>query len=75
MRVKNMAGETTIGRVELRLEEGQCVGCAICADVCTHAAMRMGDDEIVPVWIARLCTGCRDCEKECPTAAIEISVH
>jgi NADH-quinone oxidoreductase subunit I len=57
---------------DLLVEESQCVGCAICADVCPTVAMTLPPDDLLPTWNASLCTACRKCEQECPTEAISI---
>jgi Pyruvate/2-oxoacid:ferredoxin oxidoreductase delta subunit len=69
-----MPGITTIPGVEFRLDDGQCVGCAVCADVCPEEALVMNPCDLLPAWIAPQCTGCRLCERECPTAAITITM-
>jgi Pyruvate/2-oxoacid:ferredoxin oxidoreductase delta subunit len=65
-----MAPSATACGVEFHLEEGQCVSCAICADVCPELALSMSHQDLRPTWIASRCTACRICERECPTAAI-----
>ncbi|MCD6350946.1 MAG: 4Fe-4S binding protein [Armatimonadetes bacterium] len=56
--------------VKWSLDESQCVGCAICADVCPEGALSLAADELLPVWRADLCTACRQCAEQCPTGAI-----
>lgn len=60
--------------VGFRLDESQCVGCAICADVCREGALLMTGRDLLPRWTASRCNGCKICEKECPTAAILITL-
>ena len=67
-----MVSDAPVSGIEFRLEQDQCVGCAICADVCPTDAIHMGYNDILPTCIVRLCTACRACEIECPTAAIRI---
>jgi len=54
----------------LLIDDEQCVGCAICVDVCPHAALAMGPDDLRPAWLADYCTACAECVHECPTTAI-----
>ena len=63
-------GETSTA---LRIDEGQCVGCAICADICPEVALTMGPDDLRPTWLADRCTLCGECVVECPTAAITLN--
>jgi ferredoxin len=56
--------------IVLEIDGGQCVGCAVCVDVCPHAALAMGPDDLRPAYLAERCTACGDCVRECPTAAI-----
>ena len=58
--------------IVLEIDAGQCVGCAICVDVCPDAALAMGPDDLRPVWRAEHCTPCDKCVHECPTAAISL---
>ncbi|NCO42058.1 MAG: hypothetical protein COZ06_14410 [Armatimonadetes bacterium CG_4_10_14_3_um_filter_66_18] len=65
-----MPPEAPSAAAVLLIEEGQCVACAICADVCPTSALAMERDDLLPRWIAALCTFCRQCEQECPTEAV-----
>jgi len=67
-----MAPSATASGIEFRLDEGQCVGCAICADVCPERALSLSRRDLRPTWIANQCTHCGLCEQECPTAAITL---
>ena len=58
--------------ISLRIEPGQCVACAICADVCPVAALTLAANELVPVFWPERCTACAACEHECPTGAISM---
>lgn len=52
---------------------GQCVGCGVCADVCTSAAITMDRSQAEPEPVAQRCVGCMDCVRECPTDAITVN--
>jgi 2-oxoglutarate ferredoxin oxidoreductase subunit delta len=54
------------------IAQGQCIGCAICVDVCPSGALAMGRRDLVPRPIPGRCTACRLCEQECPTEAISL---
>ena len=58
---------------QLVIDDAQCVGCAICVDVCPDDALVMGVDDLRPVLRTELCTVCGDCVRECPTAAITLN--
>ena len=55
------------------IDEGQCIGCAVCVDVCTSAAFVWSRESLVPAWLAEKCSGCGTCEHECPTGAIRVN--
>ena len=57
----------------VRIEPGQCVACAICADVCPVGALTLSSNELVPVFWPERCTACAACERECPTGAISMN--
>ena len=54
-----------------RIERSQCVGCAICVDVCPSRALEMQPTDLFPRLIAERCTACADCVQQCPTGAID----
>ena len=58
--------------IVLEIDDAQCVGCAICVDVCPEAVLVMGPDDLRPAWLADRCTACGECVNECPTAAITL---
>jgi Na+-translocating ferredoxin:NAD+ oxidoreductase RNF subunit RnfB len=59
----------------LQIDDAQCVGCAVCADVCPEAALAMGPDDLRPTCLADRCTACGECIRECPTAAITLGLE
>jgi formate hydrogenlyase subunit 6/NADH:ubiquinone oxidoreductase subunit I len=59
--------------VEIQIDAGQCIGCAICADVCPSHALVMGPEDLLPDWSAEHCSACATCVRECPTGAVWIS--
>ncbi len=56
----------------LQIDDAQCVGCAICVDVCPDLALAMGPEDLRPTWLTDRCTACGECVYECPTAAITL---
>ncbi len=58
--------------VVLRMEQDQCIGCAICVDVCPHGALAMDRTDLVPRQIPGRCTACSICVLQCPTGAITL---
>ena len=59
----------------LEIDAAQCVGCAICVDVCPEAALTMGPNALRPAWLPDRCTACGECVHECPTAAITLNLE
>ena len=57
----------------LRIDDAQCVGCAICVDVCRDFALAIGPEDLHPKCLAERCTACGECVYECPTAAITLA--
>lgn len=55
------------------LDEGQCIGCGICADVCPERAISLPRDGLLPTWLPQRCSGCGACAVECPTAALRVT--
>jgi len=58
----------------LCFDQDQCVGCAICVDVCPSEALEMESTDLLPRLITERCTSCAKCVQECPTGAIDLSV-
>jgi NAD-dependent dihydropyrimidine dehydrogenase PreA subunit len=57
----------------LELDEGACVGCGACLDVCPHAVFRLesGKAAIARRWS---CMECGACARNCPASAISVKV-
>ncbi|OPX90012.1 MAG: putative glutamate synthase (NADPH) small subunit [Pelotomaculum sp. PtaB.Bin104] len=57
-----------------QVNESKCMGCGVCASVCTYGALALRDTrlgkktEVNPV----LCKGCGLCNSKCPTGAISL---
>ncbi len=58
--------------ITLHIEPGQCVGCAVCVDVCPSEALVMERTELLPRLIPERCTACGKCVQQCPTGAIDL---
>jgi Na+-translocating ferredoxin:NAD+ oxidoreductase RNF subunit RnfB len=56
----------------LEIDGAQCVGCAVCVDVCPDLALALGPEDLRPTWLADRCTACGECVRECPTDAITL---
>ncbi|MCD4819389.1 MAG: 4Fe-4S binding protein [Candidatus Cloacimonetes bacterium] len=54
----------------VKIDEGTCVGCAACIDVCPVEALEMVNDKAV--CIEDKCVDCGACLDACPVAAITL---
>jgi len=70
----NAAPGTVPGLPRLYIDACQCIGCAVCADVCSYQAMRMEVLQPLPEWDESACVRCGECQEQCPTAAIILSL-
>lgn len=66
------AGEGAAAGAIWFLDAGQCIGCGICADICQSEAIVMTRAMALPEPVPGACTGCLECEWECPTGAITV---
>ncbi len=64
--------ENNVKVVDFILKNDECIGCAICADVCLEDAIEVNVVDFNPLWDKKKCVGCRECELQCLTGAIEI---
>jgi formate hydrogenlyase subunit 6/NADH:ubiquinone oxidoreductase subunit I len=56
-----------------KLNQQQCTGCGICADLCPHGAIHMSREVAYPEAVSLRCVGCQVCVEQCPVDAIEIN--
>jgi len=54
-------------------DEGDCIGCGECAEICPVDAVKMEDD--TPVVDLDWCIGCGVCSKKCPADAINMYIR
>ncbi len=66
--------ENNVKVVDFILKNDECIGCAICADVCLEDAIEVNEVDFYPLWDKKKCVGCRECEEQCPTEAIKVFV-
>jgi len=57
----------------LELEAGQCLGCAICVDVCPTGALALGRADLTPRQYPGRCTRCALCVGQCPIGALRLA--
>jgi len=55
----------------LALDEGACVGCGACVDVCPHAVFRIESGKARMVG-REFCMECGACARNCPAAALSV---
>ncbi len=60
--------------LRFEIEETQCIGCAVCADLCDRGALDFRWQGSLPAWDRALCNGCGTCARQCPTGAIRVSL-
>jgi NAD-dependent dihydropyrimidine dehydrogenase PreA subunit len=53
----------------LQYDQSACIGCAVCVDVCPHAAFEMRD-RLAYLVNAQACMECGACQLNCPVNAI-----
>ena len=56
----------------LAFDEGKCIGCERCTEVCPHGVFEMGDG-IARIVDRDACMECGACALNCPTSAIEVN--
>lgn len=60
------------GVASLALDAGKCVGCGLCADVCPHAAIVMGEGRKAVIADRDACMECGACSRNCPVEAVTV---
>lgn len=62
------------GVVSLQLDEGKCVGCGMCIEVCPHDVFAMNGTKTVSIENRDACIECGACSMNCPAEAISVEV-
>jgi ferredoxin len=55
-----------------KLIQQNCTGCGICADVCSHDAIKMTREMAYPEPVPFTCVGCMTCVEQCPFDALVV---
>jgi len=55
----------------LKLDQGRCVGCGRCVEICPHAVFRLEGGK-AQIQDLDSCMECGGCERNCPASAIEV---
>ena len=66
--LEKVAGGRMDGEVLFAIDEGRCLMCAACANVCPTFAIQQGDASFYI--LASSCVACGQCVGECPCGAI-----
>ncbi len=56
----------------LNLDQGACIGCGRCIEVCPHSVFRPSGKKVA-VQSRDLCMECGACARNCPSAAVRVS--
>ena len=67
MKLKYLENVTT-----LKYEDGKCVGCGRCTEVCPHGVFDM-DGRKARIVVKDMCMECGACALNCPASAIEVN--
>ncbi|MBN1541306.1 4Fe-4S binding protein [candidate division KSB1 bacterium] len=59
------------GKIEIRINEAWCKGCAICVEFCPQDVLVM-ENGVAQVCNLEACTACGLCELRCPDFAITV---
>jgi NAD-dependent dihydropyrimidine dehydrogenase PreA subunit len=57
--------------VTLKLDEGKCTGCGVCATVCPHEVLRLNGRKAF-IGSRDACMECGACAQNCPTGAVTV---
>lgn len=60
--------------MSVAIDKAKCIGCGRCADICPGNLIRMGTDERAYLKFPSGCWSCTSCMKECPVAAISLTL-
>ncbi len=55
----------------LELDQGRCIGCGLCVEVCPHAVFSIVD-RIASIDARDRCMECGACKRNCPAKAIKV---